>query len=57
MLRSAGMQKPERRFIELGEREARAVVKSAVAVGVFQGLLLWSLLGALLLLVLRLAIG
>lgn len=47
MLVCAVMQKLERRFVDLAESEAREVIKSAVAVGVFQGGLLLSLLVAL----------
>ncbi len=51
------MSKTEKRFMDLGESEARDVIKSAVAVGVFQGGLLLSLLAGLLAVVLRLAFG
>lgn len=44
MLGCAVMAKLEKRFVDLGESEAREVIKSAVAVGVFQGGLLLSLL-------------
>lgn len=47
MLGCAVMAKLEKRFVDLGESEAREVIKSAVAVGVFQGGLLLSLLGGL----------
>lgn len=46
--------KVERRFVELGASEAREVIKSAVAVGVFQGLLLLGLLLGLFAIILRL---
>jgi hypothetical protein len=48
VLGCAAMAKVERRFMDLGESEARDVIKSAVAVGVFQGGLLLGLLVALL---------
>lgn len=48
-------QKIERRFVDLGESEAREVIKSAVAVGVFQALLLFLLIFGLLAIVARLA--
>jgi hypothetical protein len=47
VLGCAVMAKLEKRFVDLGESEAREVIKSAVAVGVFQGGLLLSLLGGL----------
>ena len=48
-------QKIERRFVDLGESEAREVIKSAVAVGVFQALLLFVLLFGLVAVLARLA--
>ena len=48
------MAKLEKRFVDLGESEAREVIKSAVAVGVFQGGLLLSLLVGLFAVVLAL---
>ncbi len=44
MLGFGVMAKLEKRFVDLGESEAREVIKSAVAVGVFQGGLLLSLM-------------
>lgn len=43
--------------MDLGESEAREVIKSAVAVGVFQGNFLLGLLVALFVIVLRIAFG
>lgn len=57
MLGCAVMAKIERRFMDLGESEAREVIKSAVAVGVFQGNFLLGLLVALFVIVLRIAFG
>jgi hypothetical protein len=51
------MQKLEKRFVDLGESEARAVIKSAVAVGVFQGNFLLALLVALFVIGLKIALG
>lgn len=57
VLGSAIMMKIERRFVDLGESEARALIKGAVAMGVFQGMLLLVLLAGLLSLGLRIAFG
>ncbi len=58
MLGSEGMSlKIERRFMDLGESEAREVIKSAVAVGVFQGGLLLALLVALFTIALRIVLN
>jgi hypothetical protein len=53
----AFMQKLERRFVDLGESEAREVIKSAVAVGVFQGNFLLGLLVALFVIGLKILLG
>lgn len=53
MLGCAIMGKIEKRFVELTESEARGVIKSAVAVGAFQGGLLLVLLCAVLALGIR----
>jgi hypothetical protein len=51
------MAKIERRFMDLGESEARDVIKSAVAVGVFQANFLLGLLVALLVIALKILLG
>ena len=50
-------QKLERRFVELGESEARDVIKSAVAVGVFQGGFLLFLLLSLFAIIVRMIVS
>lgn len=57
MLGFAVMAKLEKRFVDLGESEAREVIKSAVAVGVFQGNFLLGLLVALFVIGLKIALG
>jgi hypothetical protein len=57
VLGCAVMAKLEKRFVDLGESEAREVIKSAVAVGVFQGNFLLGLLVALFVIVIRIAFG
>lgn len=57
MFGSAVMQKLERRFVDLAESEAREVIKSAVAVGVFQGNFLLGLLVALFVIGMKILLG
>lgn len=51
------MQKLERRFVDLSESETREVIKSAVAVGVFQGNFLLGLLVAVFVIGLKILLG
>jgi hypothetical protein len=57
VLGCAVMAKLEKRFVDLGESEAREVIKSAVAVGVFQGNFLLGLLVALFVIGLKILLG